>query len=274
VPVEKPLDDVLDKNGVHHIEGLGRGLATSFLTDLDPLRYPTWNNKTEMGLNALGRMPGLSKADPAGARYLKVLKELTEIRQLRPELTFIEIDHLLHIVSVDPEGTEAVEVLRRGGTVIAPGSPQAPAADMEFVMEKYLEEFIETNFSKINFGAKLELYNEDEESTGRQYPTSIGTIDLLAIDRHKKAFVVIEPKKGRTGDAVVGQVLRYMGWVNENLVPKHPGYGVRGIVVVSEEDEKLKYALSQIPNVSAFTYSVSFDFKVLSNKGSSAKHAA
>ena len=49
VPVEKRLNDVLDKNGVHHIEGLGRGLATSFLTDLDPLCYPTWNNKTRDG---------------------------------------------------------------------------------------------------------------------------------------------------------------------------------------------------------------------------------
>jgi len=36
-----------------------------------------------------------------------------------------------------------------------------------------------------------------------------------------------------------GQVLRYMRWVNENLVPRHSGYVVRGIVV-SEDDAKLK----------------------------------
>jgi len=29
---------------------------------------------------------------------------------------------------------------------------------MEFVMEKYLEEFIEENFDKIDFEAKLEMY--------------------------------------------------------------------------------------------------------------------
>jgi hypothetical protein len=231
--------------------------------------YSTWNNKSEMGLNALGRMPDFGKSDSPGIRYRKILGEVTAIRQLRPQLTFIEIDHLLHIVSAEPEGIEAVEQLRRGGTLTIPeftGFSRPPELDMEFVMEKYLEEFMEANFAKIKFGAKLELYDEDEENSGRQYPTSIGTIDLLAIDRGKKEFVVIELKKGKTGDAVVGQVLRYMGWVNENLVPKHSGYGIRGIVVVREEDEKLRYALSQMATVTAFTYAVKFELNPISGK--------
>ncbi|MGA1998521.1 MAG: endonuclease NucS domain-containing protein [Terriglobales bacterium] len=269
VSVQKRLDDVLDRNGKHHIEGLGKGLATSFLADLDPMRYASWNNKVEMGLNALGRMPAFSRSDTPGACYLKVLKELADIRELRSQVTFIELDLLLHIISAEPEGIAAIEALRRGGTVDVPDTSPPPAVDMEFVLEKYLEEFMEANFGKINFEAKLELY-QDEEGSGRQYQTSIGPIDLLAIDGSRKEFVVIELKKGKTGDPVVGQVLRYMGWVNENLLPKHPGYRVRGIVVVREEDEKLRFALSQMPSVTAFVYSVSFDLRPIATKSSAA----
>lgn len=268
VPVKDRLDDVLGKAGKHHIEGLGKGLATSFLTDLDPQKYPTWNNKAEMGLNALGRMPKLRNNDSWGTLYLLVLKAIQDIRELRPQLNFIEIDHLLHIVSAEPDGLKAVEVLSNGGAIDMPVPIAAVSepASMEFAMEKYLEEFIEANFSKIDFGAKLQLYDEDEESSGRQYPTSIGNIDLLAIDKTKKQFVVIELKKGKTGDAVVGQVLRYMGWVDENLVSKKPDHAVRGIVVVREDDEKLRFALSQIPSVTAFLYNVSFELKPFTKK--------
>ena len=123
-------------------------------------------------------------------------------------------------------------------------------------MEKYLEEFIEANFNKIDFGAKLELY-QDEESSGRQYPTTVGNIDLLAIDKTNKEFVVMELKKGKGSDMVIGQILRYMGWVKENLV-QH-GESVRGIVIASERDERIQYALEMIPNVSLFLYRVSFE---------------
>jgi hypothetical protein len=272
IPVQRRLDDVLDKGGTHHIDGLGKGLATSLLADLVPKKYADWNNKVEMGLNALGRMPLFSKNDAPGARYSKVLHELTAIRELRPQLTFIELDHLLHIVSEEPEGIAAVEALRRGGVVEMSETPRTPRPsppDMEFAMEKYLEEFMETNFSKINFGAKLELY-EDEESSGRQYQTSVGPIDLLAIDVEKKELVVIELKKGRAGDAVVGQVLRYIGWATEQLIPKHPEYKVRGIVVVPEEDEKLRLALSLMPSVSALVYSVSFQLRPIAAKNAAA----
>lgn len=268
VAAKDRLDDVLGKSGKHHIEGFGKGLATSFLTDLDPRKYPTWNNKAEMGLNALGRMPKLRNNDSWGTLYMLIVKAIQDIRELRPQLNFIEIDHLLHIVSAEPDGIKAVEVLSNSGVIDIPPAiaTAVEPASMEFAMEKYLEEFIEANFSKIDFGAKLQLYDEDEESSGRQYPTSIGSVDLLAIDKAKKQFVVIELKKGKTGDAVVGQVLRYMGWVHENLLPKKPDYAVRGIVVVREDDEKLRFALSQIPNVTAFLYSVTFELKPFAKK--------
>lgn len=261
VSVPKRLDEILEAKGKYHIEGVGKAIATSFLMDCNPNKYCIWNNKTEMGFSTLGWKVYENK-DSLGEAYLKVMEALQRLIHLRPEynLTFDDIDLFLHTISAEKEGQKAVNALTEGSEIprpIAGPVEQIPRVteSPEFVMEKYLEEFVEANFSKINFGAKLELY-QDEESTGRQYPTPIGNIDLLAIDREKKEFVVIELKKGRGSDAVMGQILRYMGWVKENLAKDG---GVRGVIIVKDRDERLEYALKLLPNVSLFSYTVSFD---------------
>jgi hypothetical protein len=78
----------------------------------------------------------------------------------------------------------------------------------EFALEAYLEEFLLTNWHKIEWGAPLELYNGRE---GHQFVTSVGRLDFLAVDTRDMALVVIELKRGRPSDQVVGQAARYMG---------------------------------------------------------------
>ena len=257
------MDKILEKDGTYHIAGIGKGLATSILMDLNSQKYATWNNKTNMGLEALGLSPQFAWGDSWGTRYEKVMEIIRRIRELMPELSFLEVDHFLHIVSATEEGIEAVTSLIEGkeaSTDISEKIIQISKErnDMEFVMEKYLEEFIEVNFQKIDFGAKLELY-QDEDNHGRQYPTSVGNIDLLAIDSDNEKFVVIELKKGRSSDEVVGQILRYMGWVKENLAMNdYETYDVRGIIISKEKDDKLEYALKMLSNINIFLYSVSF----------------
>jgi len=267
VAVKERLDKILDKNGIQHIEGIGKGLATSILMDLDPQNYATWNNRTIMGLDALGSSPEFERGDSWGTRYEKVLIEIKNIRELMPELTFLEIDHFLHIVSATEEGREALMDLVEGketssevaGTM---SEITKERKDVEFVLEKYLEEFIEANFDKIDFKAKLVLYQDEEITRGRQYPTSVGNIDLLATDGDNKRFVVIELKKGRSSDEVVGQILRYMGWVKENLaMNEYEEYDVSGIIISKEKDDKLEYALKMLPNINVFLYSVSFELR-------------
>ena len=266
IPVNKRLNEILDRDGKFHIEGIGKGLATSILMDLDLQKYATWNNKTNMGLDALGLTPQFARGDDWGTKYQKVMEAIKHIKDLKPELSFLEIDHFLHIVSATEEGKEAVKALIEGKEISSEisetiGQISKERESMEFVMEKYLEEFLEENFDRIDFGAKLELY-QDEENTGRQYPTPVGNIDLLAIDRNKKEFVIIELKKGRSSDVVVGQILRYMGWVKENLaVNEYDQYNVRGIIISKEKDDRLEYALKMLQNVSVFLYSVSFELK-------------
>lgn len=257
VDLKERVDNIL--GGEFHIEGFGRAILTSFLMDYNPEKYCLWNNKTEMGLSVLG-WDIYKKNDSKGNAYLKILSTIRKLSNFisGQKLSFDEVDLFLHTISAEDEGKLAVENIKEG---LPPEETRQnvspPESSMEFSMEKYLEEFIEKNFNIINFGAHLELY-QDEESKGRQFPTPIGNIDLLAVDKEKKEFVVIELKKGRSGDAVVGQILRYMGWVVDNLAKD---YKVRGIIIVKEKDETMEYALKLVPDVSLFTYIVSFSIK-------------
>lgn len=132
-----------------------------------------------------------------------------------------------------------------------------PDEEMEFALEKYLEDFIVDNWEKVDFGEKLYVFEDEDGNIGKQYYTEdAGYIDILAKDS-KGNFVVFELKKGRKNDEVIGQVLRYIGWVRENLAKK--GKDVRGIIIVGEKDIKLEYALKEIENkVIAKVYKVSF----------------
>ena len=80
-------------SGTYHIEGISKGLATSFLMDLDPDKYCTWNNKINMGLEAIGLSPAFNRGDDWGERYKVILGTLAHIKSLRPGLNFLDVDH-------------------------------------------------------------------------------------------------------------------------------------------------------------------------------------
>ena len=128
---------------------------------------------------------------------------------------------------------------------------------MDFVMEKYLEEFIVSNFGRI-FDRQLELYRDpDGNVVGQQFPTGIGNIDILAVENASNALVVIELKRGRGSDKVAGQMLRYMGWINANLCSE--GQKVKGLIICRESDPKLLCALRMTPDIDLMYYQVDFN---------------
>ena len=127
-----------------------------------------------------------------------------------------------------------------------------------FVLEKYLEDFIVSNFEMIFKGA-LQIYEDAEGNIGQQYTTDIGQIDILATESKSGSFVVIELKKGRPSDQVIGQILRYMGWVKKNLCKQ--GQTVKGLVICRELDTKLSYALEMTNDIDVRYYNVSFKLK-------------
>ena len=127
--------------------------------------------------------------------------------------------------------------------------------ESQFVLEKYLQDFIVSNWNKINFGRNLKIYEDENGNSGSSYTTDIGYIDVLAVDE-KGNFVVIELKKGRESDKVVGQILRYMGWVKNKLAKK--GQNVEGIIICKDKDEKMEYAISATRGITIKYYSVNF----------------
>jgi len=126
-----------------------------------------------------------------------------------------------------------------------------------FYMEKQLEEFIIENWHESEFGKNLDLIYEDGVLKSQQYKTDIGIIDILAKDKATGSYVVIELKRNQSSDDTVGQILRYMGWVTENLKEQK----VRGIIVAGKYDEKLYYAQNMIQSVDVFLYEVQFKLK-------------
>jgi len=124
-----------------------------------------------------------------------------------------------------------------------------------FVLEKYLEEFLVSNWEHTDLGKRYDIFS-DEDGTGQQYETDAGRIDILAVSKDGSELLIIELKKGRASDVVAGQIARYMGYVMSELAL--PNQKVRGLIVAREDDSKLRYSLKAIPNVDFYRYEVSF----------------
>lgn len=125
-----------------------------------------------------------------------------------------------------------------------------------FVLEKHLEDFLVSNWKQTELGKKYEIFEEDGEIKGQQYPTDTGPIDVLAISKDKTEILIVELKKGRASDSVVGQIQRYMGYVLQELAEPHQK--VRGIIIALDDDQRIRRALAVAQNIEFYRYQVSF----------------
>lgn len=125
-----------------------------------------------------------------------------------------------------------------------------------FAMEKHLEDFLVQNWAQTELGKEYDIYEEEGEQAGQQYPTDTGPIDVLAISKDKKILLVVELKKGRASDAVVGQTLRYMGYVQEELAEAHQK--VKGAIIALEDDQRIRRSLAMTPTITFYRYQISF----------------
>jgi hypothetical protein len=127
-----------------------------------------------------------------------------------------------------------------------------------FSMESELENFLITNWEKTELGKKYDLVKENGELVSQQYQTGIGIIDILAKEKKTNRYVIIELKRGKTSDQTIGQLTRYMGWLEEHKTNHEP---TKGIVIALEFDEKLFYAAKKIKDVEVYIYKVSFSLE-------------
>jgi restriction system protein len=125
-----------------------------------------------------------------------------------------------------------------------------------FAMEKHLEAFLVKNWNSTELSNDFIIYEEEGEAVGQQFQTDAGPIDILAISKDKRKLLVVELKRGRASDVVVGQVLRYMGFVKEQIA--EDDQSVEGVIIALEDDQKLRWAISSVPSISFYRYQISF----------------
>jgi len=125
-----------------------------------------------------------------------------------------------------------------------------------FALETHLEDFLIKNWPQTELGTKYDIFEDEGDQVGQQYPTDTGPIDILAISKDGSELLVIELKKGRASDRAVGQVQRYMGYVKAELA--EPNQSVKGIIIAREDDLRIRRSLQVAQNIEFYRYEVNF----------------
>jgi RecB family endonuclease NucS len=246
---KEPLVDRMNR-ALSKVNGMGKGISTAILHVTYPKKYGVWNRKAEMTMRKYGIFPEFERGVTTGEKYQAVNSVLLEVSR-RTALDLWAVDSLWW----EPETTVAV-----GCEIEAALDVEIVASRSTFGLERHLHEFLRDNWEHTELGRDWDLFVEpdEDEVAGYEYPTSIGRIDLLAKHKKKNEWLVVELKRDQTADATVGQVLRYIGWVRQELAK---GESVRGLIIAHASDERLRYALSEVANVDLKLYEVEFRLK-------------
>ncbi len=135
-------------------------------------------------------------------------------------------------------------------------------SEQEFAYEKDLQQFLVKNLELIESGLQLYKDEEDEKITGLEYPAGDRFIDILATDKSND-FVVVELKVSKGYDRVVGQLLRYMAWIKQNLANENQK--VRGVIVARDITDDLILATSMIPDVTLLEYELKVSLRKITS---------
>lgn len=126
---------------------------------------------------------------------------------------------------------------------------------LQFAVEAHLRDFLAKNLDRVEPG--LHLYSSPDAS-GVEFQVGGGRIDILALDRAGN-FVVIELKLSQGRNKTLGQLLYYMGWVDQHL-----GQGpCRGFIIARDISHELTVAVARVPGVKLARYVMSFAIEPL-----------
>jgi len=245
--LKERLDFLFPKNKPNYIKGLGRAIVTPILMVVYPTKYGVYNRRSAEGLNKVRLEPKFSRGASFSEKYIKINKVLNSLAT-KNNMSLFELDDVWWRITegYKPKPTEEEKETEELST--------------GFGLEPHLRRFLVDKWENTPLGKNYEILTEDGEPIGEEYQTKkVGNIDILAKDKKSNEWVVIELKKGKESDAVVGQTLRYMGWVERNK--GQGGEGVKGIIIVKEIDGKLEHALAALKNkikISCFVYDIRF----------------
>jgi Endonuclease NucS len=238
-PIEKRLNQLLPNGKPPMVPHLGRAVLTAILQVVRPDTYGVLNGTSEGGLRTLSIWPSFDKKDGFGERYVKVNDILRSLAgELKTDLWTLDF------VWYGLESTDH------------DGNNEDNEEKMGFSFECYLRNFLVDNWGKTLLGKEWTLYEKDGEMVGVEYYAGDGRIDLLAHSSEKHKWLVVELKRQQTSDKTVAQILRYMGWVEENLAAKEEL--VDGIIIAASADERVRLALKHTKNITVLLYEVDF----------------
>jgi len=229
-PFAKRVDDFFK------LKGIGIQTLSQFLIAFDSRKYPLITSQTKETLNLdsmqeeAARKEALERYDiqDPGQYLERTIDFLTDtivfetIKFITGVEKYTQVNNLLWFGKASEEGSEE------------------PVAFTSISLESDLRDYLASNPATIEKGLTIVQKEFDTKEIGR--------IDLLCKDKNGNA-VVVELKKGRKSDEVVGQILRYIGWVMNNQKTK-----VRGIIVVNEPDDRLEYAVAPLKNMIDIKY--------------------
>lgn len=151
---------------------------------------------------------------------------------VKPELS--NQNHRLRIAKATETDLSAIQFARRIYNRLGYGSSDGDF----FVLESGLEEAVKANLKQLKLRlADVSIQQQCNLGLG------IGRTDLICLDEQDD-FVVLELKAVHSSDSVVGQILRYMGYVRENWAEK-TGKKVGGIILTPSYDEQLRLAAKE-----------------------------
>jgi len=240
-------------NNFFKLKAIGIQTLSQFLVASDTTKYPFVTSQTKESIGISSEQDEAALADALKMfdipmqgpikfldRTLDYLRDYVIFKSIKDLLNlekYTQVNNLLWF-AFDQEEQGPEEVIKSYGSIS---------------IENDLRDFLADNIFLVEKGLTLIQKEFDTKEVGR--------IDLLCKDK-KGIHVVVELKKGRKSDEVVGQTLRYLGWVEKNFNSK-----VRGIIIVNEPDDRLQYALNPLRNLIELKfYKVNFEIKEKSDK--------
>jgi hypothetical protein len=127
-------------------------------------------------------------------------------------------------------------------------------SDSEVSYENIVEDYCRRNPSAIEEG--MTIYKKGR-LVGIQLNAGGRFIDIVCVAANGD-LVVVEFKRGKADDKVLGQISYYLSWVAAHMAK--PSQKVRGIIVASRITRELRLAAVQTPNVELREYRVRIDF--------------
>jgi hypothetical protein len=231
------------------VSGMGKGTLTAILLVAYPEKYGVWNNTSETALKQLDVWPDFDRGEIFGSKYQKVNSTLTRLSdEVGIDLWTLDslLDHFVENAEDEPLDSEEES---KGGTG-------------EFVAEKHLQKYLVDNWDAIELSQEWDIYSDtDDPEAGVEYPTDVGPADILLNHKTEQRICVVELKKSRSSDRAVGQLLRYIGWVQshlEELDEVASDANVEGLLITGEETDRLQYALSVVPQAELQLYNINF----------------